>query len=95
MENSAAGQCSPDGFVCTLSENTKQRRLIEPQFAASFLQEAKQRMGQPGLPFFVPKQRTRENTHTHTHTTHTYTHIATKRESTDNTLQNHVFFFHK
>lgn len=56
MENSAAGQCIPDGFVCTLSEHTKQQRLIEPQFAASFLQEAKQRMGRPGLPFFVPKQ---------------------------------------
>lgn len=85
MENSAAGQCGPDGFVCTLSENTKQRRLIEPQFAASFLQEAKQRMGQPGPAFFVPKQRTRENTHTHSY----------NRESTDNTLQIMSFFTSK
>lgn len=65
MENTAAGQCSPDGFVCTLSDHTKQQRLIEPQFAASFLQEAKQRMGRPGLPFCAKAADQREHTHTH------------------------------
>lgn len=44
----------------------KQQRLIEPQFAASFLQEAKQRVGQPGLPFCAKAADQREHTHTHT-----------------------------
>lgn len=43
----------------------KQQRLIEPQFAASFLQEAKQRVGQPGLPFCAKAADQREHTHTH------------------------------
>lgn len=67
MESTAAGQCSPDGFVCTLSDHTKQQRLIEPQFAASFLQEAEQRMGRPSISFCAKAADQRSNTHTQTH----------------------------
>lgn len=67
MENTAADQSSPDGFVRTLSDYTKQQRLIEPQFAASFLQEAKQRMGRPGHPFCAKAADQREHTHAYTH----------------------------
>lgn len=72
-QNSAAGPVRVQTVSFALYQTSqKQQRLIEPQFAASFLQGAKQRMGRPGLSFCAKAADQREHIHTYT-LTHIYT----------------------